>query len=155
MAISYPLLNGVRYDHSSLDIRINNRAIFGIKSIDYSDNLEPGEVYGTGAQIVGRTRGQYKASGSFELYRAEYDEMVANLRQSFPNIGLYEINFDVVVNYKPEGGIAMITDAIKGCRIKSAAHNSSQGSEALAVKCELHVMYIIKNGVVPITGLKK
>lgn len=153
--ITYPLINGVRYDHSSLDIKIAAVSFFGIKSIDYSDTLEPGEGRGTGPQIVIRTRGNYSAQASMEVWRAEYDAFALQISQSAPGTGLYEIAWPLDIHYQPEGGLAMVTDNIVGCRIKTPSHNSSAGgTDPLAVKVDLHVMYIIKNGINPITNLK-
>lgn len=157
MAIGYPLLNGVRYDHSSLDIKLAGSSAFslGIKSIDYSDGLEPGKVFGASSQKLAETRGQYDCEASLEMYRAEYDAFVLYLTQQNPGIGLYEIRWNIDINYLPEGGLAMVTDNIVSVRIKKPQHSSSAGSDPLAVKVDLSPMYIIKNGVLPITNLRK
>lgn len=157
MAIGYPLLNGVRYDHSSLNIMLAGSSAFslGIKSIDYSDGLEPGKVFGASAQKLAETRGQYDCEASLEMYRAEYDAFVRYLVNQNQGIGLYEIRWDINVNYLPEGGLGMVTDNIVSVRIKKPQHTSAAGSEPLAVKLDLSPMYIIKNGILPITNLRK
>lgn len=157
MGISYPLIQGVRYDHSSLDIKLAGTSQFslGIKSLDYSDNLEPGKVFGTAAQKLAETRGQYDAEASLELYRAEYDAFALYLTQQNPGIGLYEIRWNIDVNYLPEGGLALVTDNIVSVRIKKPQRSSAAGSDPTAVKVDLSPMYIIGNGINPITNLRK
>jgi hypothetical protein len=147
MPISYPLINGVRYDFSSIEVHIAGRTVLGIKEISYSDNLEPGEVYGTHAQQLARTRGQYKAEGSMSLYREEADEFIRSLGEGF-----LEKVFDIAVYYA-EGKMPLVTDTIRGCRIKKHDLSPSAGSDALQVKFDLHVMYILHNGIAPIAKL--
>lgn len=154
-ALTYPLVNGVRYDHSSLDIKIAGLSFLGVKSIDYSDGLEPGKGYGTSGQKLFRTRGIYDPSASIELWTAEAYNFEALLIQQNPNTGLYECAFNIDVNRLPEGGVAMATDNIVGCRIKKVSESSSQGSaDAHARKYELDVMYIKRNGNVPLTNMR-
>lgn len=151
------LINGVRYDHSSLDIKVAGISTFGVKSIDYSDNLEPGEGYGTGAQRAFRTRGIYKAQASIEFWQYEFDvNVVPRLQQRAPGIGLLEIVFQIDIHFRTEAQITTaVTDRLVGCRIKNNAKSSaSGGSEAMSTKCDLDLMYIIRNGVNPLTGMR-
>ena len=76
--ISYPLINGVRYDFSSVELNFNGliqRA--GIKALSYKHSLTPGELRGNRPQLVGRTRGKYEASASFEMFKLEYQSFIA------------------------------------------------------------------------------
>ena len=157
-AILYPLVNGNRHDWSSLDIKVLGVSVFGIKSLDYNDELTPGKVYGSGAQKIARTRGQYDADASIEFYRAEWTELVVPLILAAPQnkgLGLLECTWNIDVNYLSEGGLPTTTDNIVGCRLTKPSHSGSAGSDAIAIKCDIDVMYIIRNGVVPITNLKK
>jgi hypothetical protein len=152
-AADFVLVNGVRHDHSSLDIKLDGQSVVGVKSIDYSDSLDPGKVYGTAAQKLAHTRGQYDAEASVELWRYEADAFAARLVQRSPGVGLYEIVWDIVVNILPEGGGSIVTDTIRGCRIKKPQRTSSQGNEGLAIKLDLAPMYVMWNGIAPLTGM--
>ena len=153
--IPFPLVQGVRFDHSSLDIKLSGQSFFGVKSIDWKDEMKPGEAYGTSAQRLGTTRGQYKASGNIELWKAEALSFEQLLIQQFPSIGLLEIRFPIDVNYVMEGGIGPFTANLVACRITDRSDSSSAGSEPHAKKYALDVTYVIENGLLPITGLRK
>jgi len=175
MAISYPLINGVRFDASSFEIKVNGTTILGVKELSYGDGLEPGEVRGTSPQRLGRTRGKYDAEGSITLFK---DESVA-FEQSLQGIsgliggaiggvigvavslsglggssGLYESVFDIVVNIS-ESDRPTVTDTIVGCRVKKADKNMPGSPEAAEVKYDLDVMYILHNGASPISNLRQ
>jgi hypothetical protein len=169
-----PLINGNYFDFSSVKIIIaNGTQITGFKSINYSSEQAPGDVYGTSRQKLGRTPGQHKASGSFELYRPEFADLQFALQgPAFLNSvnaaagvvpGLFEVNFSIQVNFSeaPPLGINLVsitptqTDYILGARITKVDQSHSQGSDALTVKCDFDSMMIYYNNALPINQLLK
>lgn len=146
---TYPQVNGNRYDFSSVEFNLRGRTYVGIKEIQYSDELEPGDVRGTLPQRVGRTRGEYKTEGSCTMYRQEFDELVADLGDGFG-----EVPFDAVVTYANDGQ-PTITDKLVGCRIKKAENSHSQGTDPLEVKLDLDFMYLLRNGKALVKGLRR
>jgi hypothetical protein len=151
--ILYPLVNGLRYDYSSVDILLGVLRFSGIKSITYKHSLEPGELRGSRAQLVGRTRGKYSAEGSVELYRLEYEALISQLALlGLPlSMGYLEVAFDIQVAHQVTlVDPAPIVDKLIGCRIKSADRTNTEGEEPLTVKCDLHIMYIQEGGKDPL-----
>jgi hypothetical protein len=145
-----PLINGNRYDFSSIEAKLDGRSYLGFKSINYSHSLEPGEVFGTDAQKMGRTRGQYKPEASFEMYKEEYALLLAGLGD-----GYMERAFMIVVNYEERDLIPrVVTDRIVGFRIKKAENAHSPGNEPLTVKVEGSVMYILEDGNAPLAKMR-
>lgn len=153
--IPYPMVQGVRFDHSSLDIKLSGISFIGVKSVDWKDELKPGEAYGTAAQRLGTTRGQYKASGNLELWKAEAFNFEQLLIQQSPGVGLLEIRFPIDINYVMEGGIGPFTANLVACRITDRSDQSGQGNEPHSKKYVLDITYVLENAVLPITGLKK
>lgn len=143
----YPLINGLRFDYSSVEIAVGSATIVGVSELSYSSKLEPGKVRGTSAQVNGRTRGQYEAEGSMTLFKQEADELLALLGPGF-----MEVAFPVTVHYA-ESGQPLITDRLIGARIKSMENSHKEGSDALTVKFDLDLIAIVHNGLAPITGL--
>jgi hypothetical protein len=144
--MQYPLINGHRYDFSSIEFKYKPPTgvvvrTLGLKDIDYSDSLEPGKVRGNHAQKVGRTRGEYDSEASFTMYKSEFDEMVALLGP-----GYMEKYFDLSVTYA-EAGSPTTTDSIVACRIKKVSNAHSEGGEPLAVKVDLDPSHILRNGL--------
>jgi hypothetical protein len=162
MALAYPLINGVVHDPSSLDVKVDGISYFRTKSLDFNDGIEPADVYALGSQKIGRTRGQYSSAGGIEFYEAESvafeQQLIAGATQKGypPGVGLYEIAFTVTVFYQAEGPQSAWQVDMVGCRItKRTPSGLAAGNEALASKYDLNVSYIIKNGVAPLTGLRK
>lgn len=146
--IAYPTINGVRYDFSSVEINIDGTLFNGVKEITYKQSLEPGELRGTRAQLIGRTRGKYSAEATLTMFKTEYQQLVAAL--SAKGLGYMETAFDIVVNHS-EAAEGVVTDLIVGCRIKDDEDSGSEGSDPLVVKVSLHVMRINRNGANPLS----
>lgn len=161
MPVSYPVVNGFRFDFSSIQFRVNGRPFPGIKSLNYNSGMDPGLMRGTAAQVLGRTRGQYNAEGNIELFREDSDDFLTLIApqslttqgQGVQGTGYMETAFDIVVTYFEPiqgAGPAVQTDVLRGCRIKKDDASHSQGSDPLSVKFDLHIMLLLKNGKAPI-----
>jgi len=148
MAIIYPLINGVAHDWSSCEISINNDIVLGIKEISYSDSLEPGEVRGTHAQRLARTRGTYKCEASIELYLEQANAFLAKL-----GTGFYETEFNIVVNFQ-DTGVSLIKDTIYNCKLKKIEKGGG-GSDAITRKFDLDPTYLILNDQFPLKKMLK
>lgn len=149
MPIGYPLINGLRFDFSSVTIRIGTQLFNGVKSLKYSQTLEPGIVRGNRSQVIGRTRGPLDSEGSIELYRSEFQDLISAL-VALPTagagaLGYMEVPFDITAVYA-EVGVPPITDVIVGARIKKHELSGQEGGDALTVACDLHVMSILMGG---------
>jgi hypothetical protein len=144
----FPLINGNRYDYSSVEILVNGVPYRGIKAIDYKDSLDPAKQYGTSARAVGRTRGKYDASGSFEIFK----EDAVGLRVALAALGLGgygESNFVVLVNYSEASlaGGGFVSDVLSGCRVKDVTDTHAAGNEGITEKWTLDIMDVLRNGV--------
>jgi hypothetical protein len=145
-AIPYPLINGVRYDFSSVTFNFNGTLqSAGIKALNYKHSLTPGEVRGNRPQVVGRTRGKYEAEGGFEMFKDEYQNFITNL-----GTGYLEKAFDITACFNDLSNKSLVVmDILRGCRIKSDEDTFSEGGEPQVVKVELSVLSVIRNGLAP------
>lgn len=153
MPIAYPLVNGNRYDFSSVEIRVAGALFNGVKEVTYSQTLEPGIVRGNRAQVIGRTRGPLDAEGNLTLYKLEFQALIQALQLlgAPTQAGFMEVPFDVVVNYA-EVGQPVIQDTLRGCRIKKYEDTGSEGGEPIATSVDLHIMLILSGDLPPIAG---
>jgi len=147
MPIEYPLINGVRYDFSSIVFHILGDQVLGVKEIAYKNSRERGEVRGTSPQRLAKTRGQYKCEGSCTIYRREFDELIQRLGE-----GYQDVVFTVTVSYALDGQ-PLVTDTLVGCTLNEDDHSNSSGVDATEVKLTLDPMYILMNGIAPFKGL--
>ena len=146
---TYTKINGKAYSHSSIEVQLNGKPYLFVKEVTYSDSLEPGEVRGTSAQLLSRTRGDYKSEASITLYKGSAQELVDDLGD-----GYLEKEFDLVVT-RQEQDMSTIIDTVVKCRIKKIESGSSQGADPNEVKLDLHPFYILWNGFSPIADLIK
>lgn len=148
MAIEYPLVQGERHDFAQIEVEIDTPAgpkrFKGFKAINYKVALKPGEVRGTAARKLGRTRGEATEDGSLEMYLAEWDELRAALGD-----GYMRKSFNITVTYGADG-VPVTTDSLEGCRIEEVDKSHSQGADGLVAKLTLNIMKILENGLDPI-----
>ncbi len=149
--ILYPLINGVRFDFSSVELNFDGTRFSGVKEISYKDGLEPGEVRGNRAQLIGRTRGTYSAEGSLTLFKSEFQQLISQI--AIKGVGWAEASFDAVIIYS-EASSPLIKDVLLGCRLKTAEDSGGEGGEPLVTKCDLHILAIKRNGVLPMDPTK-
>jgi hypothetical protein len=141
---SYPDINGITYDWSSIEISVIGTPTLGFKSIDYTAALEPGEKRtNNNSNVVARTRGQAKPEASFEMHKAEADALITKLGPGF-----MEKSFNINVSYS-DTGQATITDKIFGARIKKVTNSPKEGNEPPTVKFDLSVLAVYPSGVAP------
>jgi len=144
--ISYPLVNGVFHEWSSVELKIKGKIYRRVKAISYQETLKPVKVYGTSADPIGRTRGMREAEGDIEIYLDEFRQIVADIGPGF-----YETVFDVTVSYS-ETAVSTVTDHLVAVRAEEVGASQSQSADALTRKLKLNILSIKWNGV---DGLKK
>jgi len=140
--ISTPLINGHRFSFASIEATVNGIPLIGFKSINYSQELEPGDVFGTRSNKLGRTRGKQNANCDFEMYRLEWENLKITLGAA--GFGYGETPFNITVCYA-DLGAPVIVDLIEGVRITKAEFSNSEGTDATAVKLTTNVMRIREN----------
>ena len=161
MSVAYPLINGMRYDWSSVRLLLAGRRFVGVKEFNYSDKLTPGKARGTTAQIIGRTRGEYEAQGSITLYKedwADFLSILGTLTASTSGLntatgappGFMEVAFDIVATFAESPASPVQTDTCQGCRIVNVESSNSQSADPLVVKLDLDIIMINRNGSLPL-----
>lgn len=157
--VLYPLINGTRYNFSSITFAMTGLVIPGIVAIDYSQELKGSLVYGTLPQPLGRTRGQLKPECKFTILQLEYANYIEALctLNGTPKSGYLEVAHDIIVSYQDGFGPTqgpLIVDLIRGFKLEKPGHSRKAGPDANVVDCEGTPMYIMENGNLPlgITG---
>lgn len=141
------MINGKSYDWEDMSIMMPNGVSGGIKEIKYTDEQPITAHYGKGAIPRGYGRGNYAGSGSFALYRDEWEALVPTLAK---NGGIYDHDpFTIVVSYanndKPE-----VVDTLKSVKItKFDGGGGAQGDDEVStMTCEFVILEpILWNGV--------
>jgi hypothetical protein len=73
-----PLINGVNYSWGDVQVMLfGSTPLVGITSIEYSEDQDMENNYGAGNFPVGQGYGQFKYTGSIELYKEEINNIIA------------------------------------------------------------------------------
>lgn len=158
-SIPFPLIQGVRTDHSSVDLRLDGSSGVGqslwktgLKSLTWDASLEPGEVRGSYAQVIALTRGTFKANAAMELWKGEANNLEQALYDHYRPQGLLEIIFPILLTYRQESVILSSTAAM-WARITKKSESTTQGSESHSTKYDLYVLAVAENGIPLTTGM--
>lgn len=138
-------INGRTYDWESIEITGPGGRIIGAQSIDYKDEAKVEEVYGLGRDILGRGKGNYKASGSVELLRQDGDALISALGADF----LGKADFTITVSYANDEGTTA-TDTLQKCVVSGVDTSAKQGEAKMTMKLELNIKKVLWNGTEPV-----
>jgi hypothetical protein len=143
------IINGVHYDPSSYEIRVNTTLLSPwVRSLTYPDKLTPTKGYGQSPQPLLRSRGTYDPSGAaIELYKFAADQFEQFLSNLAGGNGLGEAVFTVFITLT-EQNFATIADQVQGCRAMGFGNEmpAAGGAELTVVKYDLDPMHILHNG---------
>ena len=152
--IPYALVNGVRHDVTSIELKLAGQVFIGFKSIKYSRKRTRKMVYGKHPDPLGKTRGQNAYEAKCELYLAEWNAFQAQLGSGYGD----EL-FTVTVTYT-ENGFDTISDVLVGCSMDSTEDAGGEsGGDALTRSFDLSPLKIKFNGIddlaVPLVGVSQ
>jgi hypothetical protein len=142
-----PRVNGIDYDYASIEIQLDGALFISIQDISYKHGCKPGYSRGTHPQALGRTTGEYEATGSMTLSKSAATELHQQLGS-----GYMTKQFDIVVTYAPPGQ-DMITDRLLGVRITDEDNSHSSGTDGLSVSIELDIRRLQLDGMDPIPNM--
>jgi hypothetical protein len=137
-----PYVNGNYYDSTCVKFALDDEP-YEFTSIDYDDELAPGEVpAGSHPQDLGTTPGKYKASGKWGTYREEFMRFIKK------NGNGYGLKKRVItVSYRKSEDDPWVNDVLHGVRVKKPANTIGNDSKALEVSVDLHVSVVLRDGV--------
>ncbi len=145
-------INGHRYDHSSIQANFGALSFTAIQAISYTDSLEPGIQRGQSSKKLGRTRGEYEASGSITLLKEDVPELLA-LLAALGQGGSMEAVWDLTATYsKNLGDPTPAVDKLIGIRITEIGDDHSVGGDVLVNEISLDIMELSRNGLSATSG---
>lgn len=150
-SVPVPFVNGHQFDFTSVKFDAANLRLEDIKAISYSEEIKPGKVRGTRAQLAGMTRGEYDVSGSVEIYKAALDAFLASLTSG--GKGYLEQHFGGSVSYA-EPMMPLTNDQLVGMRLTKIEDSHSEGGDPLTCKCDFIAFYLLRNGKRPLSNMR-
>jgi hypothetical protein len=140
-ALKYPQVNGAKYSFCSLEFKLAGGFALpgGVKTINYKDNYESGDVFGNSATLQGSTRGRNKSSGDIELYR-DAAEALLDYITFLGARGYSETRFTFTVGYGELLANMITSDILPSVKFHSMDTSGSEGVEAITVKYQMHML---------------
>lgn len=154
----YYTINQTRFQHASLEINFGipgfTSPTLGLQSVDYDDELTPGELRGTSPAVLAFTTGKYNATAKMKLPKSEATFLVQSLNNfalANPDpltglvMGYGQIQWNATLNYY-DVGQSLNSDQWFGTRIKKMTDSSKVGPDPLYVDFELALLALSRNG---------
>lgn len=134
-----PLINGVEYSWGDIVATIAGMVATGITGIEYSDEQEVTNNYGSGRYPVSRSKGRITCAGKISLYMSE----VKALERMAPNGRLQDIPaFPIVVSYVPTDGAKVVHDKLHNVQFKKNERSWKEGDTTTEVDLDLVISHI-------------
>lgn len=149
MATTLPQINGNYYSYANIEFRVGSILIVGCKSINYGHKMGSQFVRGTNQMPIGTTLGQYEPHADVELYRPQYDSLIAALFQLSANRGYSTVRFNATVTYGnllDNGSLPTVTDSINYAQIIDDDASNTESLDASVRKLTLLPLQILMNG---------
>lgn len=138
------LYNGNLYSATSAEVDVDGKRFFAVTSLTLDDELTPEDQYGFGAVAVGRTKGQYKASGELEMMEHEANLLIARLQaKAGAGRGYGEVSFNISANLE-ESTLGVSTIDVVGARVTKVSDALASGPAGLRKKFTLSIIKPIK-----------
>ena len=146
------LINGQRYDFSSVQANFGALSFDTIQALQYEDSLEPGIQRANSSKKQGRTRGEYDVTGSITLIKEDVPTLLA-LLAALGQGGYGEAVWDITATYSaglvdPNPTVVRLI----GCRITNIGDDHSIGGDVLVNELSLDIMELTRNGLSMTSG---
>lgn len=142
MSYTAPDVENFAFDFSRAEINFNGKVYTAISNISHNQPIEEGEIRGTKAQVIKRTRGaQGLGEGNIEF--SDFEEAVSFIDAL--GDGWSEKIFPVTIVYSAPNKPA-ITWKLFGCRLLDCEIDHSEGADALGATLPFSFMEREVNG---------
>lgn len=125
------LTNGTAYSWADGVFIVNGVPIAEVTAISWKASQEKQNNYGTGSDVISRSRGRKSYEGSITVVLSELYSIV----QGSPNNNPLELlPFTVQATFVPEGGGVPVTVSMKNCEFTEYGFDISEGDMSIPVE---------------------
>jgi hypothetical protein len=135
------IINGIEYGWSDIVFNVDGQLVENITAIEYADKQEKEDMFAAGRYAQGRGRGRIKNSGKITIGFEEVQRLRAKSSTGSLN-GLKP--FDIIVNYQPENGAAVVNHILKGCEFDTDETKWKEGDMRGLADLNLHIFRIVR-----------
>lgn len=134
-------VNGEFYSFARASFSLAGNKIIALDSVNYDDAIDLEEIHGANMAPIGFGEGKYTANFKITVKKEDFDKvilpaLVGGEGGSDGGDGtLYgHKEFDFAVTYAKRKGEKATTDTIKGIRIMSVNHSTSEGDKSTKIE---------------------
>jgi len=142
---------GFVYSATSAYVDLDGKKYFGLRTLNFKDELPQEKQYGFGMVAVGRTRGNYNPSADMEILLHEGQRLIEGLcakaKAQTGSEYYFGVPFDIGVVLVEQAPLGFSSIQILGATIEADEIGIQQGGAALVHKFTLNVIRpILKDG---------
>lgn len=137
--MAYPIINGNEFSFASAVVDFGGTKFYGVRRLNWKQELTPEDQYGNGAVPIGRTLGQFKASGDFEQLLSEYELLTAKFGNNYG-----KVPFNIGCQYVEQPGAGIVKVELIAVRIIGEEVSNEQGAGGTVMKVTLSIVRPIK-----------
>lgn len=135
--MAVPLINGRSYDYTQIIINVLGVPIVGVSSINYTEEQEKTNNFGTGNRPVSRGQGAIDASGSLEISMNDIEA----LREVATDGALLNLPaFDILVTFGNPQNVQ--THTLKNVEFTNDGVETSQGDTQIKRTFDIVISHI-------------
>lgn len=136
--MSVTLINGRAYDYTQVVVNVLGVPLAGVTSIEYSEEQDKTNNFGTGNRPVSRGHGAIDSKGTIEISMND----VEAIRDVAPNGSFLQIPaFDIVVTYgNPQ---KVVTHTLKNCEFTTDMAGGAQGDTDIKKTFDLVIAEVV------------
>lgn len=140
------VINNVPYDFHSGELDCGDLLLSGCRGISFEHGMDGEKVFGSAREAYDETDGAYNVEdGELTLLETTYLALVGHLGN-----GYMVKRFDGSFTLSHQSSSELVFYELGRMRIKSEAHDYSQGPEGLEVSVTVSIMKVKVNGLDPV-----
>lgn len=140
-----PTLNGRRLSGLSIRAKFDTNIFTGFTGLNYKQSLKSAKVAGNEVIAVGRTRGEYEASGDFEMMLEHANILRSALAAKDPTGSYGLVEFDIEAFFEEDAVSHHVV--LRKCRWEEEDNSNKRGTEGSTEKVTLSILWIEKDGL--------
>jgi hypothetical protein len=129
---------------SDMVVLMGGAPITKIKGLKYKASKDKQLLHAAGDEPMSIQSGNRSYEGSITVYKGALDDLNRAAKLA-GGMDILDIQFDVVVTYKPHGARKMQSDLLKGVEIKAFEKGMDQGAKFMEVELPILFLKLMPN----------
>ncbi len=126
--------NSKECEWADMVVAIGGKAVTKIRGLQYKISQDKELLHAAGTEPIGTQSGNKSYGGTLKLLKGALDDLNRAAKIAAPPNGdVRDIQFDLLVNYRPAGSRVVQTDTLKGVSIAEYEKGMDQGAKYMEI----------------------